>query len=383
MREKLLINDLHAGVNRAGGTTLATQLALRAYLLLSLKDLVSKHLDKDLAINGDLADAFNIALFDLLELHGILREWLLASVPTGDAQHTTPPKVFLGRGNHDVAKDSSKLSSFDFLARLLKAEFGDRVVVVTEPRWIERNIYMIPHMPNQDLFDLALQKAEAEIDGNEVRGPALLLLHANYDNHFVTESDHSLNVSVEQAKKLIAKGWTLVFGHEHQARTALDERVIVTGNQWPSSVADCLGNPGDKKYAHIIHDDLDLSRVLTWSARGAEFDDYDFAEIDWRTLGEVSEGIRFIRVVGEAQADDAPLVIQAIAKFRQAYGDAFVITNAVKVEGMAEMADLPATAETIKAFDVLGYLIEQLDEKQAEVVKKLLAAEEPRLKEAA
>jgi hypothetical protein len=382
MREKLLINDLHAGVNRTGGTTIATAFSLRTYLLASFKDLIFKHLDKDLAINGDLMDAFVIALFDLLELHGILRDWLIETSTNGAISVTTEPKIFLGRGNHDVAKDSSKLSSFDFLARLLKAEFGDRVVIVTEPRWLERNIYMIPHMPNQDLFDLALQKAEAELDGT-VRGPALMLLHANYDNNFVTDSDHSLNVSAEQAQKLIARGWTLVFGHEHQARTALDERVIVTGNQWPSSIADCLGNPGDKKYAHIIHDDLDLSRIVTWSARGPEFDDVDFAEIDWRTLPEVSEGIRFIRVVGEAPADDAPLVIQAIAKFRQSYGDAFVITNAVKVAGLAEMAELPATAETIKAFDVLGYLFEQLDEKQREVVKGLLAKEEPRLKEAA
>lgn len=360
MRKHLLINDLHIGVQRVTGTTPQTAFSIRTYALQRTRDLMFAHLDKDVVINGDLFDAFMIALADMMEFYFIAREWLIASIVG---------KLKAGRGNHDWAKDSSKLSSFDFVMRLLEREFGsERVLVVTEPRMIGPKLYMIPHMPNQDLFNLALEKVPALGGGN-------LLLHANYDNYFTNESDHSLTVTRKQAEALIAKGWTLVFGHEHQARTELKEGVIVTGNQFPTSVADCLNNPGDRKFAHII-DGADLIQVETWAARGPEHDDYDFAEVDWTVLPEVQEGIRFIRIVGNATAEEAPLMVSAIAKFRQASA-ALVITNAVKVEGVRDMEDLPSSMEQIKAFDVLAYLYDHLLPEQAAVVKKLLADAEP------
>jgi len=366
MKPKLLLNDIHIGVQRSGGTTPATAMQLRAYLLESFAMMVQETPEYDLIINGDLFDAFMVPTADLLACLTILYSAL-----------SSGRRAVLIRGNHDWSKDSAKLSAFDFLCRVLSIEFPDQVVTVTEPMWVDPGIYAIPHMPNQDLFNLAIEQVPAR----EVGRP-LLLLHANYHNGFAVESDHSLNVSEEQAKALIAKGWTLVFGHEHQARNAFHGGAVVTGNQWPSSIADCLNNPGGTKYAHVLRCSSDrnarwnIEPVHTWAAAD------DFAEVEWGDLATFAYTARFIRVIGKATAEQAPAVIEAIAKFRQA-SDAFVVSNAAQIEGVAEMADLPSSMEQLKAFDVLGYLYEQLDPEQAEVVKKLLGAADNEMKEGA
>lgn len=112
-----------------------------------------------------------------------------------------------------------------------------------------------------------------------------------------------------------------------------------------------------------------ITPIQTWSA--AE----DFAEVDWQDLANFDGPQRFIRIVGKASAAEAAEMISTISKFRQK-SDAFVVTNAVSVEGMAAMDDLPATMESMKAFDVLAYLHEQLEPEQSAVVAKLLAEEQ-------
>jgi metallophosphoesterase superfamily enzyme len=373
MRPKLLINDVHLGVQRVTGTTPKTAAALRENLHIKLRDLLMAHTDKDVVINGDLFDTFNVPMQDVLQFYMVASAWLDAS-EAGDTQGTfrgdLQPKLFLGRGNHDIAKDSSKMSSFDFVGQILRAQYGStRVVVVTEPTLLEEGLYMIPHMPNQDLFDLALKRCE-EFEG------CVVLLHANYDNNFAVESDHSLNVSQEQAKALVAKGHRLVFGHEHQGRRLMKNKVWITGNQWPSSIADCLNNPNDgNKHAHVIECDVlvsgetapILSAVPTWSAADS------FIQVPWDELSlGAADNAEFVRVTGKASAEQASAVIETVAKFRQR-SEAFVVTNAVEIEGMANMTELATTAENLKAFDVTAYLFENLDPEQVEAVKALLA----------
>jgi hypothetical protein len=356
VREKLLINDVHLGVLRTGGTTQASAAAIRTYLLGKLRELMFQHRDKDIIFNGDVFDQFDVPIGDVLEFYLLCAQWLQETNHSVAAR----PSITLGRGNHDWAKDSSKLSSFDFVGEVLLAQFPDRVKVVTSPEMIdEEGIYMIPHMPNQDQFDLELSRIPAEA--------RMVLVHANYDNHFAVESDHSLNVSEEQARGIVANNQILVFGHEHQARMDLGGSVFVTGNQWPSSITDCLNNPDGLKHAHVIKPSsagLRLDYVCTWDAAKS------FAEIPWGLLdGEPHE---FVRVVGNATSDQAPDVIAAIAKYRQ-QSKAYVVTNAVKIEGVAEMEDLAVSMEEVKTFDVLSYLYENLDPAQAEVVKDLMS----------
>jgi hypothetical protein len=377
MRQKLLLNDIHLGVQRASGTTPASAQQLQEYLLERFERTLFEHPDKDVIINGDLFDSFSVSMLSILGFYGVARNWLLTTRETDEmtAQYAGP-KMDVGMGNHDWSKDDSKLSAYAFVCRLLAMEFPERFRAITEPQWLSRDIYMVPHVPNQDLFDIALEKAGTGIY-DDVRSHALLLLHANYHNGYAVESDHSLNVTEEQAKRLVAAGWTLVFGHEHQARTALDERVILTGNQWPSSVADCLNNPGGRKHAHIIDANLDLEPILTWDAAA------DFKEIDWRQLDTSDNTTSFIRVVGKATAEEASHVIEAISRYRKDC-TAYVVTNAVEIAGVQSMEDLPASVENVKAFDVFGFLLEHLEsDRQRDVVRKLLADAPQQLKEAA
>jgi hypothetical protein len=275
------------------------------------------------------------------------------------------------QGNHDIAKNSQRTSSFAFFGELLKASFPNRVRIYNQGlELMHFGLWVIPHCVNQDSFEVELTKA-LEV------APGYLFLHANYDNHFAVEADHSLNVSEEMARKLIKHGWTLVFAHEHQARNCLAGQVIVTGNQWPTSVSDCLahgeGQKDGKKFAHLIDTDEDfgsgmttvsLKPIQTWQAEG------DFIAMDWKALEQ--SDCRFIRIEGEASAEQAADVINAIARYRQ-HSKALVVTNSVKIAGVAGVGDMTSlSVEKLQAVNVLEALCEQLTEPEAVKVRELL-----------
>lgn len=341
MRNLTVLHDVHIGAQRSAGTTPLTAWQLRQYLLQSFKELVQAT-EGDLCILGDLFDTGNIPMADVLATWEILREWL----EKGN-------NLTLCRGNHDLEKTLTTLSSFQFLCKLLVAQFPAQVLEVDRPMMIPgRDVYVVPHMSNQDLLDQALAS---------VPKCTYLLVHCNFDNKYAVESDHSLNLSLDQAMKLPVKH--IIFAHEHQAKTALGGKVFIAGNQIPSSISDCLGN--DEKFLTQITPE-GLKKVRTWTAAG------NYAEQDWRSLSD--DGSKFIRVIGEACAEEAADVVTAISKFRNK-SKALVITNAVKVEGAADGEQIQLTMEEVKSFNVLGALLECLDEREQGVVKNLLKAE--------
>lgn len=350
-----VINDLHIGVNRTGGTTAESAAKLRQFALDRYAELL--RLGQRIIINGDMFDAYNIPLSDLLQAYQTTAEWLLSN--PGNTVHLIP-------GNHDLSKNSMNLGSFQLLAHLLVLRFPSMVFYLPGGNWISEGdgIYAISHVANQELFELALSNLPDNVK--------VLLLHCNFDNVFAGQSDHSLNLSREQAKVLTKRGITIVMGHEHQGRTLMNDKVILVGNQFPTSVSDCLvhgdGQKDGRKYALVIDGD-DMELVPTWSFKD---DVGGFREVDWRDLANAPDGPLFIRVSGEASASEAPSVIKAISKFRQ-NSKAFVITNGVKVEGVAGADELAQSVEDIRSVDVLEMLIETLDEAQAACVRKLLA----------
>lgn len=337
-----VINDTHVGAVRAAGTTPFTAWQLRQYLLESFYELVDEAAGS-LVILGDLFDTGHVAMADLLAVWQKLRQ----HAANGAALYLVP-------GNHDLEKDLTKLSSFQFLCKLLATEFPNVVEVVDTPRRIHTGAYIIPHLANQGLFDAALA---------QVPECHHLLVHCNYHNGFAAQSDHSLNLSQDQAMKLPVKH--IVFAHEHQARTALGGKVFVAGNQFPSSVADCLGN--SVKTLTLLHREGAPERVQTWQAHG------EYIEQDWHELKDTGE--KFIRVVGEATAAEASEVVTAIAKFRNR-SKALVITNATSVEGVADGEQIQMNMEQVKSFDVLAALLECLDEREQGVIKGLLKLKE-------
>jgi len=358
MTKVLVISDTHLGVSRTGGTTQASAADLKRYCVEQFKKLLdlahAEHVGQ-VIINGDLTDQYNLPLAEALEIYFIIDEWFQADNPYR--------RLALCTGNHDRSKDSSKLGTVEFVGALLKAKYPDLFDLVVEPKKLG-DIYIIPHISNQELFQLELDKVPD--------GTRYLLLHANWDNRFAAEAEHSLNLDRAQAKALTARGITIIMGHEHQGRESMGGKVIVVGNNFPSSVSDCLthgdGQRNGKKRALIIEDGSHRF-IETWTPDDAEG---WFARIDWKELATVEEeGKGFIRVEGEASESEAADVIKAISAFRQR-SRSFVVANAVKVEQAAGLDDIASSIEDIRNVSVLEMLLEHLDEAQKAAVHKLL-----------
>lgn len=344
MNKTLVISDLHLGVQRTGGTTLASASALREYAHEQHRKLLNLAVTNGcdhILVNGDLTDAYNIPLMEALTVY--------EAVDTFMTEH---PEVSVSwaRGNHDASKSSDKLGAVEFVGALLRMKYP-RFRLISTPQSIWDDCYVVPHMVNQDVFDLELSRVP---DGTK-----WLFLHANLDNKFACDADNSLNVSREQAKALKAAGMKIVFGHEHQGREILGGSVIVVGNNFPTSVSDCLSHgdgqkDGTKRAMVIDHDTNEHSFITTWTP-----DDADgwFARVDWRELSGVEEeGRGFVRVEGDATAAEAADVIKAISAFRQR-SQSFVITNAVKIEQVDSPDDISASVEEIKSLSVLDLLM--------------------------
>lgn len=347
----LILSDVHIGFDRKGGTTPASREKLRSYLMGSFAAFIDDHLDTDetLVILGDLFDAFEVSPRDWVDTFAALQKWLFG--------HTR--KLVLVAGNHDHSPKALRVSSFEMLCTVLRNTYFDQVTIVGIDEWmyLSDDIVAVAHCSNQDTFNLKL----AEVLGKVKMGDRVLL-HANFDNKFAVESDHSLNVSYDLAKEFAAKGATLYFAHEHQARTALGGSVVVFGNQWPTSIADCLNN--DEKFAHVMTGGV--QKVQTWKRDGIVA---SYREWDWRELTESNAD--FVKVTGQATSTEASEVINKLADFRKR-SEAFIVTNAVKIEGVAEVESLPETFEAAKAFDVMEFIARHLNQDQMMAVNKLL-----------
>lgn len=341
-----ILNDVHIGANRTSGTTPQSAWQLRQDLLKQFEDLLYAA-DGDLMLLGDLFDGPDIPKPDLLRAFLLLSDWCVRS----------PGKLYLVPGNHDLSKSSLQMSAFQLLGALLEAAHGPRVVYMTEAGMTPYG-YVIPHVPNQDLFDMELARVPA---------CPLLFVHCNYDNHFAQESDHSLNLSQEQAEKLPVTH--IVFAHEHISRVELDDKVVIIGNQFPSSVSDCLNN--ETKHRLVVDlppigfaDDGEpqLNFVETWAAEG------DYSEQHWTELKDIGRLIRVVGAVPSAQADQ---FVRTMAAFRKSAA-ALVITNAAKIEGVSDATQIEMSMEAVTNFNVREALRELLDEVENNKIDKLL-----------
>ena len=349
----LILNDLHLSAQRRAGTTPKSQEALRSFLFNSVRSTLATTKEQHLLILGDLFDDFNVTPRDWIEAYGIFCDWV-----------TSGKKLTLVGGNHDIVERGVGVSGFEMLCTVLSDLSPGLVqtVMIGQCNEVEPHIYAIAHHSTDEAFHQQLSKLLAKVvPGDRV------LLHCNYDCPWEPH-DHSLNLTVEQAKEFVGKGATLYFAHEHQAKQALGGSVVIFGNQTPSSIVDCLGN--DAKFAHVLNGGCE--KIKTW------FHDQEvggFAEVSWRDLDSIDSKVGnadFIRVTGSATREEASLVIDALANFRRSH-PAFVIANAIKIDGIASEEGLPDSFEDVKSFDILNFIREQLTPEQLELFNKLEA----------
>lgn len=343
----LVINDLHLNTNRQGGTTPQSQQALKDYLRDRLRFLLDLE-KEEVVCNGDFFNDFTVDTVEVVKAYEIIADWL----------HDNPGARFYAiQGNHDWHASGSKLSSFHLMLHFLTSHFGDRVKVFdTGFEHVTGTAFCIPHVANTDLFNIEIEKA-CKADGQG----RFILLHCNVKNKFCDEKDHSLGITDEQLGNLMRAGWTCVVGHEHVGYTLRGGRVIVVGNQTSSSISDCIGDP--TKEALVIEGDK-------WHTVQTQRTADIYVEVDWQDLSDVDA--QFIRVVGEASAEQAAEVVKSISALRQR-SEAFVITNAVKIEGVVGIDDMATDSiESIKAFDVMAAIYAELNEHEVKIVKELM-----------
>lgn len=328
MNKLTIINDLHLGVKRQAGTTAASREALENWTLNMFGHLLGG-IRTDLCILGDLFDGYNVSKRVEIQTYLLLSQWLA----------TRPQqRLYLVAGNHDLSRDSRNLSSFENLCEYLSHHSQQVTRVIGRTAVIAQGVAAVSHMPNQTLFD---EQIEALLQRDDLK---FVLLHCNYDNRFAAQADHSLNISADTAERFSAKGVQLVFAHEHQQRDLRNVHVI--GNQFPTSIADCLGNDG-KRFAVIEGDELHYENYLDIGEV--------YAEPDWQSDDVPDKA--FIRVSGAAAFGQAAEVIQRLTEMRQE-SSAFVITNAVEIEDLqTETQDI-----SLETCDVVRMVGEELPE---------------------
>ena len=353
-----IFNDLHIGVSRKSGVTQQSQEGLRSCVLDQTKSLLNLAYGGNVILLGDIFNSFEIPARDWIDAYLLLADW---------CETNKTSTLIVVAGNHDISPRALKVSAFETLGTVLVKQFENvKVIGIDETLTVDGYIHLVAHHRNQELFDLTLAKVLEDCERGDY-----VLLHANYDNKFAEQADHSLNVSEAQALEFTKKGVTLIHAHEHQSRVEIPHgtpadggSVVCLGNQIPTSVADCLGN-NSKFYWSL--DGNGLQKFECWKVGG----DNGYQAIDWRDINQGATGAKFIRIVGDAVNAEAAQVIDAIHRFRQK-SNAFVITNAVKIEGIADIESLPDTFEAAKKFDVMEFVYGQLNEAEAEVIRKII-----------
>lgn len=330
-----VIHDTHIGVNRTAGTTPTSQLLLRKHVLAEFEGLLPAD-GQDLILLGDLYDSYQVPLSDVLGTLGILYRWLAVE---GHG------RLYLVPGNHDLSKTSNQLSSFEFSAEMLRQAFPNKVTVVMDSMMTPYG-YIIPHVPNQDLFNHELE---------QVPECNILFLHCNYDNNFAAQSDQSLNISREQV--VATKATKIVLAHEHHPRK--EGRVIVPGNQIATSVSDWLQD-GDKYFVEV---DTDGSITHHHAASRDVFTEMQVDQL------EVTDH-KFVRIVGTIPEDGGNYV-SAMAKLRQQH-PAFVITNATKsvLAGDDTGEKFAKSLDSINKFSIWSALEKLFTKKQLDKLRE-------------
>lgn len=280
----LIISDLHFNPRRGAGTTMETRVALEEWLLDSFEGFLTKTGHSRLIILGDLLDKVSVSEKTIKRLVQILSK---------------EEEIILVRGNHDEKSSRyGEISSLELISALLP----NSTLVFHETVELDQ-YYIIPHLFNQEAFDLAIEA----VSNNKT-----VLLHCNLNNSFAS-GDHSLNITDQQVKGLLEKGCEIIMGHEHGSRDLYSSRVKVLGCAWPTSIADCLG--GSKRAL------LGGESIETWDS--SDYQEFHFTE-DY-----TGSKARFISITGECQKTALVGVIRGVASFR-AKSDAFIIKNGVK-----------------------------------------------------
>jgi DNA repair exonuclease SbcCD nuclease subunit len=327
-------SDYHLGVNRVAHTTPQSRK--------NLKDEVFKQAMRILD-----NESKNIILGDVFDKFSNNEEVIRQGAEVGRQCD------FMMTGNHDMSNRETARGSFELLHSL----GGFNTVterLVTYPME-GTTVVLEPHCLTQEEFVLRLNKY-IELWGLTLNSTGFLLLHCNYDSKF-PQKDSTLVLERDMAEKLLEVFNYILIGHEHNARTDFDGRVVCVGNIFPTSFGDI-----SDKYVWEWNG-VELRKVLVWSKQ------LQFKEISWEVLlsnlsGFIEEnalyelsGTQFIRITGTAPATKMPEISKVINKLWELVPSALMIGNFVQAEELLIEAINPTEG---KAIDVVSQISAEL-----------------------
>lgn len=221
----LIYSDPHEGLSRVANTTPASAQKLR-----DASHEHTKYLLTDVKQEGMLAFCLG-DLFDQYSNH--------ESVIVQAMDLVTRTEIVLA-GNHDISNRKDKVSSL----KLLQKIYGDMILMGD---WGEPSVFQfslrntqfvfIPHVANQELFETALQEAQALAAASTSQWK-VLCIHCNYNLTFDSVQDTSLNLTSTAADLLLADFHFIFSGHEHIPADHHNGRVRIVGNPYPTSFSD-------------------------------------------------------------------------------------------------------------------------------------------------
>lgn len=316
-------SDNHLGTKRQAHTTRESSERLRQMLyaqsIYATRDREARHYNA-----GDLLDRANNDEATLLQAYHVGKRYSAVLA-----------------GNHDERNQAGAVTT-------LRALDAVGVPVVCSPdlstpyyEQIDSFLFMVPHHASQELFMQALQEV-SEV-AHELDHPTYLILHCNYDWPEINPlSDNTLNLSAEDAETLLHTFNRIFIGHEHQSKTAFNDRLILTGNLFPTSFSDI----GDKFIWHLDPDADTLEKECI-CAESTIYREIKYGD----PLPDLS-GVKFVDVIGATGAENAVDVANFV---RSVWGDndtLCAVRN--KVEMNDGLAGIDIDAETPTLVDLSG-----------------------------
>lgn len=248
-------------------------------------------------------------------------------------------------GNHDLANRDNTKTSIEIVASTLENVVRAEVSEVLVNHFEDDSgvtFTIIPHHSSQDLFDKALAQASSEVVNRD-----MVILHCNYNSPFAN-NDSSLNLSPEQATKLLEVYDYVVLGHEHNARRELNGRLVILGNTHPTNFGDIT----DKFYYDFDWIDeaktkRDFIPTKCWDKSISYVKVYADKLLDGTAV--IPESVKFIEVYGEdVKPELSGEIANCLRDLWVRYPGAYMIRNNVSYINIAvETVDKGAQLESV------------------------------------
>lgn len=229
-------------------------------------------------------------------------------------------------GNHDDTNRIDDRSSMDIVSSVCDSVLMTETGKVTVHEGLEFEsgevLTVIPHHASQELFEQAIDEACSH------KGD-IVLLHCNFNNPFVEDIDTALNLTIDQAERLLKCYSFIVIGHEHNTRWEMNGRLLALGNIHPTGFSDI-----SSKY--VWHFDKTKenpwSQTKVWDKASGHMvldasDIYDLPEEEF-VIEDGAAAPTFVDIVGNLDAEHMPELAHRISIIWERWAP-FMVRNQV------------------------------------------------------